>query len=156
MVHGLVAGLAALLAWRVMGAVAAGIVVVGFIGNRFLLLEAANAYAVPWAVALWSLAGLMVTARRPRWGLAGLALLLATLARFETVVLVAAIAFALAAVEIRWRAPWASGGSAMRVVPGRAWLLVGLPLVALPVMLFHDWLLTGDPMFWSSVSARYT
>jgi len=153
LIHGLAAGFAAALAWRAMGVVAAAIVAVAFIGNRFLLLEAANAYAVPWAVALWSLAGLAVTLERPRWTFAGVALLLATLARFETLVLVAAIAVALVVVQGRARQ---GATSALMSAPRTAWVLVALPLTALPAMLVHDWLLTGDPMFWASVSARYT
>ena len=33
---------------------------------------------------------------------------------------------------------------------GAWWVLLGF--LALPVMLLHDWLLTGDPFFWADVS----
>jgi hypothetical protein len=42
------------------------------------------------------------------------------------------------------------------VVPARTWLAVAIPFAALPVMLVHDWLLTGDPMYWLTVSQRYS
>jgi hypothetical protein len=34
--------------------------------------------------------------------------------------------------------------------------LVAIPPLALPIMLAHDWLLTGDPFFWVTVSQRYS
>ena len=153
--HGLAAGLVATLAGRLGGPVAAAWVAVALIGNGFLLVEASYAYAVPVAVALWSAAGLAVTETRPRWGLAGSALLLATLARFETLVIVAVSAVVLVAAAFVARS-LRRRGDAVRALPRRAWLLVLLPLAALPIMLAHDWLLTGDPFFWSTVSERYT
>lgn len=150
--HGLTAALAALLALRLGGWAAAAFVAVAIAGNGFLLVEAAYAYGVPWAVTLWCLAGLLVASDRPRWGLAGTALLLATLIRIETVAIVAVVCVVLVLVHVRRRTRWwdATG------LPGRAWMLVFIPALALPIMLIHDWLLTGDPMFWASVSARYS
>lgn len=157
--HGLATGLSTLLAARLAGPAAAALVAVAVAGSSFLLLEASYAYAVPWSLALWAAAGLALTRPRPLWGVAAVCLLLSTLARFETIVLVAAIAAALAAATFALRVV-PSGGRLRQLLPHavepRAWRLVGVPLLALPIMLLHDWLLTGDPLFWASVSARYT
>jgi hypothetical protein len=150
--HGLAVALAALLALRLGGWAAAGFVALALAGNAFLLVEAAYAYGVPWAVALWCLAGLLLASDRPRWGWAGAALLAAMLIRIETVAIVAAACLVLVAVHVRRRSRWWDATS----LPRGAWLLVFVPALALPIMLVHDWLLTGDPMFWASVAARYS
>lgn len=150
--HGLAVALGALLALRVGGWAAAAFVAVVLAGNGFLLVETAYAYGVPWAVALWCLAGLLLASDRPRWGGAGVALLLATLIRIETVAIVGVACLVLVLVHLRRRSRWWDATS----MPRRAWLLVFMPALALPIMLVHDWLLTGDPMFWASVAARYS
>jgi hypothetical protein len=146
------AGLAVVLAGRSAGlvaGVAAGLVVAG---TPLLIEDAAFGNAVPWALLGWLLAGLLLSGARPRPGLAGIALLLAALCRLETLVIVAVLGVALAWSRfgpwpLRWPRP---------TPPPRAWLAVVIPLAALPVMLVHDWLLTGDPLFWLKVSQRYS
>ncbi len=130
------------------GAVAATFAFVALLGSEALLLDASLAYAVSWAALGCLVAGFAVTARRPRYALAGIALGLATLARLETIVVVfGALAIVAAA---RLVAP-ATG----RRPPRSAWWLA-LGLAALPVMLLHDWRLAGDPFYWVDVSARFS
>ena len=133
--------LAGVLARRLAGPVAAAFVAVGVAGTWALLEDASAAYAVGPAVLFWLLAGLLTTAPRPRYGLAGVALLLAGLARFETLILVGLIA----SVLVGWRLAAALGRKERP--PSRAWLLL-LGFLALPIQMLHDVLLTGDP-FWS-------
>jgi len=113
-----------------------------------LLLETSWALGSVWALLLWIVAGLAVTGRRPRWGIAGAALGLAALARLETF-LVIGLALAVLAVlrfgPARWRRP----------LPAGTWR-ISIGLLALPVMCLHDLLLTGDPFFWTSVAASYS
>ena len=146
------AGLAVALAGRSMG-LAAGIAG-GFVvaGMPLLIEDAAFGNAVPWALLGWLLAGLLLSGARPRPGLAGLALLAATLCRLETLVIVVAIGVALAWARF---GPWPLPGP-RPTPPPRAWLAVVIPFAALPVMLVHDWLLTGDPLFWIKVSQAYS
>jgi hypothetical protein len=133
--------LAGVLARRLAGPVAAAFAAVGVAGTWALLEDASAAYAVGPAVLFWLIAGLLTTAPRPRYGLAGVALLLAGLARFETLILVGLIAVVL----IAWRLAAALGRTERP--PSGAWLLL-LALLALPIQILHDVLLTGDP-FWS-------
>ncbi|MGZ6272396.1 MAG: hypothetical protein ACXWPJ_10060, partial [Candidatus Limnocylindrales bacterium] len=142
-------GLSSWLAARLAGVVAGAFVAVALIASPALLAEVGIASAVPWAMVGWATAGLAVTATRPRWALAGIALLLASLARLETLVIVGTVVLVLVGLWIVGRR------SGRTLVPrGSWWLLLGL--LALPVMMVHDWLLTGDPFFWISVSARYS
>ncbi len=137
------------LATRLAGLPAGAFVAVALIASRSLAGEAIIASAIPWAMLGWAVAGLAVTARRPRYRLAGLALFLASLARLETLVVVAVAGAVLVGA-------WLGGRRQGRArVPRDAWWLL-LGFLALPVMLLHDWLLTGDPFFWVSVSARYS
>jgi hypothetical protein len=140
--------LGGVLAWRVAGPPAGAAAVVGLLGSEALLADVGISYALPWALVFWLAAGLAMTGPRPRPGLAGVALCLATLARLETIVLVG-VAIAAVAVATALGRAWG------RPVPRRSWL-VALGLGALPVMLVHDWLLTGDPFFWLSVSTRFS
>src|SRR5215210_5474562 len=80
--------------------------------------------------------------RAARPALAGVALLLAALARVETFVLIAVATALVAWLAVRRRA-----------LPAE-WPIL-LAWLALPVMLLHDWLLTGDPLNWASVSSLY-
>jgi hypothetical protein len=46
-------------------------------------------------------------------------------------------------------------------VPGErpsrgAWLVPGIGLIAIPVMLLHDGLVTGEPFYWAQVAVRYS
>lgn len=137
-----------LLAWRLGGVVAAVFAGVSLVVSPRLLLETSWALGSVWALLLWIVAGLAVTAERPRWGIAGAALGLAALARLETF-LVIGLALAVLAVmrfsPSRWRQP----------VPAGAWRLA-IGLLALPIMCLHDVLLTGDPFFWTTVAASYS
>jgi len=141
--------LATWLAARVAGPLAAAFVAVALIASPSLMGELIIASAVPWAMVGWAAAGLAVTAPRPRYALAGIALMLAALARLETLVLVGVALVVLIGL-------WVAGRRAGRaLVPsGALWILLGA--LALPVMLVHDWLLTGDPFFWASVATRYS
>ena len=149
LVFGLLAAAAALLAWRVAGPAAGAFVALGLGMSGGLLVETGYVYGVPWAALLWCLAGLAATRSPPRYGLAGVALLLAALIRVETLVLVAFIGIVLVAASVRGRV------QRHGLVPKDAWRLL-LATAALPVMLVHDWLLTGNSLFWLTVSTRYT
>ena len=141
--------LATWLAGRVGGPLAAAFAAVALIASPSLAGELIIASAVPWALLGWVVAGLAVTAPRPRYALAGVALALASLCRLETLVLVGAAA---ATLVVLWLV---SRRDARTHLPlGAWWILLGF--VALPVMLVHDWLLTGDPLFWASVATRYS
>jgi len=141
------------------------------IGSSDLMLEVSRANSLVWALAGWSIAGLAVTARPMRPRLAGGALLLAGLCRFETL--------ALAAVAVIAVALWqrTAPGAESTLVPGiaetaeqtqartaavrartRTSAIVGafLAVFAIVLALVHDWLLTGDPLYWLSVPSRYT
>ena len=140
------------------GGAAAGALLVA---SPALLLETAWGLASPWALGLWFAAALVILVPKPRWGLAGVLLGLATLARLETLLLVA---LALVVILVRRLAardgqgqPRAQPSGRFRLraaVPPGPWRL-GLALLALPVMLVHDALLTGDPLYWARVSAAY-
>lgn len=137
-----------LLAWRLGGAVAAAFAGVSLVVSPRLLLETSWALGSVWALLLWIVAGLAVTAVRPRWGIAGMALGLAALARLETFLLIGLALAVLATMRFgppRWRRP----------MPAGAWR-ISIGLLALPIMCLHDVLLTGDPFFWTSVAASYS
>jgi len=136
------------LAWRVAGSAGGAFAVVGLLGSEALLADVGIAYALPWALIFWLAAGLAMTGPAPRPGLAGLALTAATLARLETLVLVGVAILAIAAAT-------AIGSASRTPIPRRTWL-VAVGLASLPIMLVHDWLLTGDPFFWLSVSSRFS
>lgn len=139
---------AAALAWRSGGPVAAGMTAMGLFGARRLLQDGALTYATPWAVLAWVVAGLLLDSKRPRYGLAGLALFIGALLRVETFLILALAAAALLAwrgAPIRW-SPASSGP------PARAYLLL-VGFLALPVMILHDWLLTGTGFYWLDVSS---
>ncbi len=159
--------LAARLVGRLAGPAAAVFAVVGLVSLPLLQSDLLVSYATPWAMLGWFGAGLLVTGERPRFGWAGIALLLATLARLETLAVVAALlAMLVVAAVVRWSAGWVARrngtGSAVArrwlrlpAPPRRAWL-IGLGLLALPVMLVHDWLLTGDAFYWTYVSQVFS
>ena len=141
--------LTAALATRVAGWIAGVIVGTLLMLNANLLFDVGYALAVPFALVGWAVAGLACSSRTPHYTIAGLALACATLARLETVALIGMIMLALAWATIaprRWR---------VAAAPRAAWLVPGIALLALPVMLVHDQLLIGDPMYWASVAPRY-
>ena len=137
-----------MLADRLAGPLAAGFATMGVLGSSALLLDVARSYAVVWALIGWLVAGLALTGPRRHYAIAGLALLLASLARLETLVLVPIAVVLLVGDRL------ASRGSRSPLPAGAWWLL--LPIAAVPIMLIHDQLLTGNPWFWLSVSQRFS
>ncbi len=140
------------LADRLAGPVAAIVAVAGLAGSVGLLGDTALALGAPWAMLLLLVAGLLVTGQRRRWAAAGLALAGATLVRPE-LLLVPMAATAVLAVD--WVVRRTGRSTTPRRPPRAAWLLA-LGLLALPVMLVHDWRLTGNPLYWTTVSALYS
>jgi hypothetical protein len=137
--------LGGVLGHRIGGLVGGAFVAVGFAISAALLADMAYAYAVCWALLGWLVAGLAVTSERPRYGLAGLALMFATLARLETLIVLVLAAGSLVLAEIVAR-------RSDRPRPERRAYLVLLGFLAVPVMLVHDLLLTGDPLFWAKIA----
>jgi len=152
--------------WAAVAGAAA--VTAGLLGSSDLLLEVSRANSLVWALALWLVAGLAMSARPARPWLAGIALFLAALCRLETLAL-DALAVAILVVAA-WRArrgewPMLTAGlieSGEHLGRRRAAVLqsgalgVAIALAAIPVMLLHDWLLTGNPLWFLSVPAGYT
>jgi hypothetical protein len=147
--NGLAIVLAAGLAHRLGGAIAAAFVGLALVDNASLLFDVGFALATPFALLGWAIAGLAITAPRPRYAIAGLGLAFAALARVETLVVVG-----VAIVAIGW-ASWAPRRYRVATPPRGAWLLPAVGLLALPVMLVHDLLLTGDPLYWMGVAGRF-
>lgn len=121
---------------------------VALAGTPALLFDAGLALATPWAMLLWAIAALAVTGERRRYAIAGIALALASLARLETLVVVGLALVVLVVAQF-------GRGRLRQPVPRGAWW-IALGLLAIPVSMLHDLLLTGDPLFWISVSARYS
>jgi hypothetical protein len=150
-VHGLTVALATRLGWRLGGPASAVFIGVALMASGAELREVAQANSLPWALLGWTIAALAVTGTPRRFGMAAIALLLAGLARIETWVILGAITAAAAALSlppVRRRAPesWPSASTVAPIL--LAWL-------ALPVMLLHDLLLTGNPFYWLSVPTAY-
>jgi hypothetical protein len=143
--------LAGLLAWRTTGPVAAGLVTAGLFGSQRILWDGLATYASPWAIMFWILAGLALMTKSPRYGPAGIALLLAALLRVETFLILGVATVTLAAWQLA-PARWIPGGARP---PARAWLLLS-GFAAVPIMCLHDWLLTRDALFWLEASATYS
>jgi hypothetical protein len=143
-------GLAAALAQRIDGLVAASFAAAALIASAALLGDVALSLATAWALAGCLAAAVALAADQPRLALAGIALLVACLARIETLILPVVAGAALLGLTVRSR------GREDDRLPGAAWLLVGIPFVAVPLMCIHDWLLTGDPLYWAGVAARYS
>ncbi len=134
---------------RVAAAAAGAFVVTGLIASPDLVLEVSRANSLVWALGGWLVAGLALTGGRARPGLAGAALLVAGLTRFETLALVG-----VAGLVLLGRAA-AAGLGIGRPAPRRSWLVL-IGGLAVPIACLHDQLLTGDPFFWLGVPARYT
>ena len=133
--------MAAELVRRIAGPEAAVFAAVALVGSVALLAEVSWGQGLPWAFALWIAAGLALTRPRPRYGLAGLFLLVAALSRQETFLFLAvATAYVAWRVLRGQRSEW-SGGL----------ILVGWGALALIAV--HDVLLTGDPLWWVKVSS---
>ena len=146
---------AAALAWRIIGPIAAGMAALGLLGSQWLLFDGNLSYAYPWVILLWLLAGLALTVRSPRYGLAGALLFVAALIRLETFIVIGMAAATLAL----WRAipprQLVRAGLTSKRPPLRSLLLLS-GLLALPVMILHDWLLTGNGLYWLNVSASFS
>lgn len=142
------AALGAELCRRLAGLPAAGFALIALVGSRPLMLDVSEAYAVGLACVCLLVAGLALTRQRPMFGLAGASLCLATLARLEAIVVVVGAVLLLGVVEVI--------AAARRTDPTERrswWLAIGL--LAIPVMMLHDWLLIRDPMYWTKVVATY-
>jgi hypothetical protein len=137
--------LATLLAYRVGGLSSAAFAAVAFMLSPILLIDLSLAYAIVWMLLFLLVAGLAVTAARPRYGVAGIALMLAGLARPEALAVSGVAAVVLIGAELR-----ASLGH--RPGPPRSAYLILLGLVAIPVFMAHDAFLFGDPLFWAKTA----
>jgi hypothetical protein len=134
--------LGAELARRVAGPVAGCFAFVALIGLGALQAETSWSYGLPWVLPLWMIAGLALIRREPRYGVAGIAFLVAGLIRPETFILLGVATAGLIGQVLR--------GDRL---PARAWLL-GLGWLAVIGLCLHDALLTGDPWWWTSVARR--
>lgn len=137
--------LGALLAYRVSGPLSGSFVAVGFLLSPVLLRDISLAYALSWAVLTWIVAGLAVVGTRPRYGLAGVALVLGALARPETLTIPLVAGGTLLAAEIWTRAR-------NRPAPPRTAYLTLIGFLAIPVLAGHDWVIAGDPLLWMNTA----
>jgi hypothetical protein len=119
--------------------VAAVFVAVGFIASWQLFQDVSLAYAVSWLLLTTALAGMCVTAATPRYGWAGLILLVGALARQEALFVTGLGLVVVAGAVIARRAR-----PEREPVAGRPRLLA-IGLLAVPLTAVHDWVLTGDP-----------
>jgi hypothetical protein len=126
---------------RVAGPEAAVFAAVGLVGSVALLAETSLGLGLPWAFALWVAAGFALLRPEPRYGLAGLGLLLAALARQETFLFLAVATAYLVWRLVRGPRP-----------PRSSWLIL-VGWFALVVLAIHDYALTGDPLWWTKVAA---
>jgi hypothetical protein len=133
---------------RILGWAAWALVAAGLAGSVALLYDVGYALATPWAFLFVAAAGFALTTTR-RTALAGVLLGLGALARPEVL-----IAIFVAGAILVGRTFW-PGRRADGRPPVRDWLVL-LGLLAVPVMCLHDWLLTGDPLFWTTVAVRYS
>jgi hypothetical protein len=145
---GAVAAVATWLASRTAGLLAGVAAAVLVISSARLVADVAIAYALAWAALLCLVAGLAVATPRRHPVLAGLALAAATLARLEVIAITGIAILAIVAGELESRRRGR--------LPDRSWWWLVLGLVALPVMCLHDLLLTGNPLFWVSVSEVFS
>jgi hypothetical protein len=137
--------LATVLAHRVGGLASAAFAAAAFILSPILLVDLSLAYAVTWMTLFLLVAGLAVTSVKPRYGLAGLALLLAALTRPESLAVVGVAAATLIAARI-----WAA--ARRRPPPPRGAWLVLMGFLAIPILMAHDQLLFGDSLFWTKTA----
>jgi hypothetical protein len=144
-VYGAAVAATTVLVGRLVGPVGAAFAAVGLVVSPQLFLDAALAYAVSWALLWLAVAGLAATAARPSWAVAGLALAAGALSRQE-VFLVIGVTVLIVAWQFIVQRRSGRGG-----LPATA--PVVLALLALPLCLLHDLLLTGDPLYFLSVPA---
>lgn len=134
--------LASELVRRVANLGAATFAVFTLIGLFSLQAEVSWSYGLPWAFACWMAAGLLLVRPRPRFGGAGLMLLVGALARPETFILVGVANFILVWMAVRGPRP-----------PIGAWFLM-TGWLAVIGLCAHDFLLTGDPLWWTRVASH--
>ncbi len=137
--------LATVLAHRVGGLASGAFAAFAFALSPILLVDLSLAYAICWMVLFLLTAGLAVTDERPRYGLAGLALMFAVLVRPEVLAVVAVALGALIAAET-------AAIAGHRTRPPRAAYLTLIGFVALPILVIHDALVFGDPLFWATTA----
>jgi hypothetical protein len=126
---------------RLAGAPAALAVVLVLGGSSALVVQVARGNSLIWALAGWTVAAEALSRPQRRWGLAAVALLVASLARAESwLLLPPAVLVGLIA--------WRRGE--------RRALLLLVPLAAPLLWLGHDWALAGDPLYSLRVPERYT
>jgi hypothetical protein len=133
--------LGAILAGRLAGPASGAFVAVALLLSPELAMDVSLAYAVSWAVLFWLIAGLAVSGSRHRYAVAGVALALGALARPEGL---AITGFALAVLVIVDVVTRVRG----KEHPPASAYFIALGLLAIPVFAVHDWLITGDPLFW--------
>ena len=129
---------AAALALRTGGPVAAGMAASGLLGSYLLFEDGSLTYATPWAILFWVAAGLALTARWPRFGLAGIALFLGALARVETFIILGLAAVALGLIQF-----FAPKGTISHRAFGWTWVAVMMGAF-ITVFASHD-LVTWNP-----------
>ncbi|MBF6605144.1 MAG: hypothetical protein IVW53_06130 [Chloroflexi bacterium] len=154
----LAVGLATSIMLRIGLPAAAAFAVVALVGWPELLVEVAHANSLVWALAGWLIAAWALDRGSPRPWLVGSAVLLAALARIETFWLVGAAAVAIAVLGMRGfgrHRTAATSGEGVAAIRRLVPVVIGGAL-ALAVMCLHDWLLTGQPLFWAGVPASYT
>jgi hypothetical protein len=138
--------LAMILTRRLAGRSAAVFSGVALVAAVPLIADVALSYAIAWALLGWLGAGLFLTLRPPRYALAGMALGIASLARIETLILLALATFVLLLGLLPAARRW------IRPPPAAAGILLGW--LALPIQAAHDVLLVGDPLYSLTTSAR--
>jgi hypothetical protein len=129
------------LAGRLAGPISAGFVAIAFLLSPVFILDVVLAYAVSWAVLAWLVAGLAASATRPRFGLATVALIVAALARPESLAVSAVACAGVLVTEILSR-------RGLSQAPPRAAYLVFLSFASIPILMVHDQLLVGQPLYW--------
>jgi hypothetical protein len=139
--------LAVALATRLAGWPAGVFAGLALLNSGTLLVDVADSGSDVWALIFWLAAGVAVSGKRPRWFLAGFLLLLGGLVRLETLAIVGLALAALLAARFL-------GPSSARP-PNRAFA-VALGALCLPIEMVHDWLLTGNPLFFSYVELVFS
>jgi hypothetical protein len=143
---GLAVALLTLVVRRVAGTAPAAFVGIGLAGSALLLEDVGLALGWGWALLFLACAAAALTQPAPRYAVAGFAMAAAVLVRIELLVVVAGIGLVLVVAALVPRLPRPPRG---------AWFLL-LGGLALPVMLLHDALLIGDPLFWAKISGYYS
>ena len=115
-------------------------VATALLASAGLLRDASLAYGGSWCLLAWAVAGLAVTAPRPRYAVAGIALAVGGLIRPESLLIVGAAGIALAVAALAARR-----GRLTAPPSGAWWILIGL--AAIPLAGLHDVVLAGDPFY---------